>query len=64
MNRLTDDPRWLPAMSERVTRMVQRDRNHPSVIIWSLGNESGHGANHDALYMLDQICRSFPPGTV
>ena len=50
MNRLTDDPRWLPAMSERVTRMVQRDRNHPSVIIWSLGNESGHGANHDALY--------------
>ncbi|MGL9641744.1 glycoside hydrolase family 2 TIM barrel-domain containing protein, partial [Escherichia coli] len=46
MNRLTDDPRWLPAMSERVTRMVQRDRNHPSVIIWSLGNESGHGANH------------------
>ncbi len=28
MNRLTDDPRWLPAMSERVTRMVQRDRNH------------------------------------
>ncbi|NYY74590.1 hypothetical protein DMH88_12575 [Escherichia coli] len=27
-------------MSERVTRMVQRDRNHPSVIIWSLGNES------------------------
>ncbi len=40
MNRLTDDPRWLPAMSERVTRMVQRDRNHPSVIIWSLGNES------------------------
>ncbi|EOZ2968871.1 TPA: beta-galactosidase, partial [Klebsiella pneumoniae] len=50
MNRLTDDPLWLPAMSERVTRMVQRDRNHPSVIIWSLGNESGHGANHDALY--------------
>ena len=46
----TDDPRWLPAMSERVTRMVQRDRNHLSVIIWSLGNESGHGANHDALY--------------
>ncbi|MCZ8856400.1 beta-galactosidase [Escherichia albertii] len=50
MNRLADDPRWLPAMSERVTRMVQRDRNPPCVIIWSLGNESGHGANHDALY--------------
>ncbi len=50
MSRLADDPRWLPAMSERVTRMVQRDRNHPSIIIWSLGNESGHGASHDALY--------------
>lgn len=50
MNRLSDDPVWLPAMSERVTRMVQRDRNHPSIIIWSLGNESGHGSNHDALY--------------
>jgi beta-galactosidase len=50
MNRLADDPLWLAAMSERVTRMVQRDRNHPSIIIWSLGNESGHGSNHDALY--------------
>ncbi|HGH5979083.1 TPA: beta-galactosidase [Kluyvera georgiana] len=50
MRRLSDDPGWLPAMSERVTRMVQRDRNHPSIIIWSLGNESGHGDNHDALY--------------
>ena len=30
MNRLADDPLWLPAMSERVTRMVQRDRNHPA----------------------------------
>ncbi|RSB16796.1 beta-galactosidase [Citrobacter farmeri] len=50
MNRLSDDPTWLPAMSQRVTRMVQRDRNHPSIIIWSLGNESGHGTNHDALY--------------
>ncbi|SCC50655.1 beta-galactosidase [Kosakonia oryziphila] len=50
MSRLADDPVWLPAMSERVTRMVLRDRNHPSIIIWSLGNESGHGANHDALY--------------
>lgn len=50
MNRLSDDPTWFNAFSERVTRMVQRDRNHPSIIIWSLGNESGHGSTHDALY--------------
>ncbi len=36
---------WL----SRGARMVERDRNHPSVIMWSLGTESGYGANHDAL---------------
>ncbi|OIM24870.1 beta-D-galactosidase [Oenococcus oeni] len=50
MNRLTNDPVYLPLMSDRVTRMVTRDRNHPSIIIWSLGNESGYGRNHAALY--------------
>lgn len=50
MGRLADDPQWFSAFSERVTRMVRRDRNHPCIIIWSLGNESGHGATHDALY--------------
>ena len=37
MNRLSDDPAWLPAFSARVTRMVQSNRNHPCIIIWSLG---------------------------
>ena len=50
MGRLSDDPAWFPAYSARVTRMVQCNRNHPSIIIWSLGNESGHGSTHDALY--------------
>jgi beta-galactosidase len=45
---ICDDPRYLPAWVDRVSRMVLRDRNHPSVIAWSLGNESGYGANHDA----------------
>jgi beta-galactosidase len=47
---LSDDPAWLNAYMERITRLVARDRNHPSVIVWSLGNESGLGANHHAMY--------------
>ncbi|MBO0212012.1 beta-galactosidase [Vibrio sp. Vb2880] len=50
MCRLADDLTWLNAFSRRMTRMVERDKNHPSIIIWSLGNESGIGANHHALY--------------
>jgi beta-galactosidase len=46
---ICDDPRYRQAFVERGARMVQRDRNHPSVIAWSLGNESGYGVNHDAL---------------
>ncbi|MFF0038820.1 glycoside hydrolase family 2 TIM barrel-domain containing protein [Streptomyces mirabilis] len=45
---IADDPRYLGAFVDRVSRMVLRDKNHPSVIIWSLGNESDYGANHDA----------------
>ena len=45
---LCDDPRYLGQWVSRVARMAQRDRNHPSVIAWSLGNESGHGMNHEA----------------
>ncbi len=45
---LADEPAYLGAFVDRVSRMVLRDAGHPSVIIWSLGNESGYGANHDA----------------
>lgn len=47
--RLSNDPSWLKAFSDRVTRMVARDNNHPCIIMWSLGNESGCGPNHAAL---------------
>lgn len=45
---LTKDPRWTSAIHQRVSRMVRRDRNHPSIIVWSLGNESGWSPAHDA----------------
>jgi beta-galactosidase len=45
---LCDDSRYLNQWVSRVSRMAERDKNHPSVILWSLGNESGLGANHEA----------------
>ncbi|TEU10442.1 MAG: DUF4981 domain-containing protein [Anaerolineales bacterium] len=48
-DRLTKDPEWEHAFMERGVRMVERDKNHPSVIVWSLGNESGYGPNHVTL---------------
>ncbi|HET8950981.1 MAG TPA: glycoside hydrolase family 2 TIM barrel-domain containing protein, partial [Solirubrobacteraceae bacterium] len=41
----SDDPRWRDAYLDRIRRTVERDKNHPSVILWSLGNESGIGCN-------------------
>lgn len=43
-------PSWIPAFVDRIDRMVLRDRNHPSVIFWSLGNECGGGNNFEACY--------------
>jgi len=42
-------PEWEAAFVDRMERMVQRDKNHPSIIMWSLGNESGYGPNHVAM---------------
>jgi beta-galactosidase len=47
---LAKDPEWGPAHIDRVARMVERDKNHPSVIIWSLGNEAGDGVNFEKAY--------------
>jgi beta-galactosidase len=47
-NPIANDPNWRQAHLERVKRMVERDKNHPSVIIWSLGNEAGDGSNFEA----------------
>jgi beta-galactosidase/beta-glucuronidase len=48
-SRLSYDPAWEQAYLDRATRMVERDKNHPSIILWSLGNESGYGRNHDRM---------------
>jgi beta-galactosidase len=46
---MCNDNRYSLAFVERGKRMVLRDKNHPSIIFWSLGNESGYGFNHDAM---------------
>ncbi|MDT9698935.1 glycoside hydrolase family 2 TIM barrel-domain containing protein [Streptomyces sp. P17] len=44
-----DDDRWTPALIDRAARMVERDKNHPSVVFWSLGNEAGTGRGLTAM---------------
>lgn len=48
-NNPTGDRRWEPAFVDRMRRTVERDKNHPSVVMWSLGNESGTGGNLAAM---------------
>ncbi|MFG3028782.1 glycoside hydrolase family 2 TIM barrel-domain containing protein [Streptomyces sp. NPDC048253] len=45
----SDDPTWRAAYLDRIERTVERDKNHPSVVIWSLGNEAGTGSNLAAM---------------
>ncbi len=49
-NIISNDKKWLPRYEDRVMRMYERDKNHPSITMWSLGNESGGWKNHDACY--------------
>jgi beta-galactosidase len=46
---LSNDPRWRDAHLSRISRMVQRDKNHACILMWSLGNESGCGGGHYAM---------------
>jgi beta-galactosidase len=46
---LTKDPAWEKAFVDRVQRMVERDKNHACIFMWSMGNESGYGVNHIAM---------------
>jgi beta-galactosidase len=46
---LSNDPEWAAAFLERAVRMVERTKNYPSVVMWSLGNEAGSGPNHAAM---------------
>ena len=47
--KLSHDAKWTGAYIERISRMALRDKNHPSIIFWSLGNEAGSGPNHAAM---------------
>ncbi len=56
LNLISNDKQWLPRYKDRVKRMYERDKNHVSVTMWSLGNESGGWKNQDACYeMLKEV---------
>ena len=44
------DSTWLPAHMDRTQRMYERAKNHPGIVIWSLGNEAGNGINFERTY--------------
>ncbi len=58
---LGNDPAWKEAHLERMERMIQRDKNHPSIIMWSMGNEAGPGQNFAATAELTKKLDSSRP---
>ena len=58
LSQITDDPAWEAAFVDRIERHVHAQKNHPSIIIWSLGNESGYGCNIRAMAA---CCREIDP---
>ncbi len=55
---LSNNPTWLPAFTDRMVRMIERDKNHPSVIFWSMGNECGGGQN---FYEVNKAAKAIDP---
>ena len=59
-NGISNDPTWRAQYVDRTVRMVYRDRNHPSVVFWSLGNESSVGVNFNSTYAATRLLDSRP----
>ena len=59
-NRISDDPKWQHHYVDRAARLYQRDKLHPSVIMWSLGNEAGGTFNTDRMYAYIRNYSSIP----
>ncbi|TDZ38991.1 Beta-galactosidase [Colletotrichum trifolii] len=55
----SENPVWAEAYMDRMVQLVQRDKNHTSIIMWSLGNEAFYGENHKAMY---HYAKKFDPG--
>ena len=52
---LASTPDWHAAFMDRAVRMAERDKNYPSIVMWSMGNESGYGPNFAAILTLHAL---------